>query len=230
MRLRFLIDNKDNRKSSMRIFFYPNLDAMTASQFITRIQSTKDDLAMADSMMPWYRKLVKPSAQTLKNANKAAVLVHVCQGPEGLEVLFMKRPAYDGTHGGQVSFPGGKREETDIDFEHTAIREAQEEVGLNSSMFEIVKNMEPLYIPPSNFLVYPFVSFAEQKHELILEEKEVAYTFSVPLTKILSGELMDSVKVPTKIGRMKVPAYLWEDEVIWGATAIITARLAALLS
>ena len=84
MRLRFLIDNKDNRKSSMRIFFYPNLDAMTASEFITRIQSPKDDLAMADSMMPWYRKLVKPSAQTLKNANKAAVLVHVCQGPEGL--------------------------------------------------------------------------------------------------------------------------------------------------
>jgi hypothetical protein len=79
-------------------------------------------------------------------------------------------------------------------------------------------------------LVYPFVSFAEQKHELILEEKEVSYTFSVPLTKILSGELMDSVKVPTKIGRMKVPAYLWEEEVIWGATAIITARLAALLS
>jgi 8-oxo-dGTP pyrophosphatase MutT (NUDIX family) len=214
----------------MSIFFYPNLDGMTASEFINRIQSPKNDLAMADSMMPWYRKLVKPSVQTLKNANKAAVLVHVFEGPEGLEILFMKRPAYDGTHGGQVSFPGGKREDTDVDFEHTARREAQEEVGLESSTFEIVKSMEPLYIPPSNFLVYPFVSFSKQKQTLILEEKEVAYTFSIPLTKIISGELMDSVKVPTKIGRMKVPAYLWHEEVIWGATAIITARLAALLS
>ena len=72
-------------------------------------------------MMPWYRKLVKLSAQTLK-MQTGCVLVHVCQGLEELEVLFAKRPAYDGTHGGQVSFPGGKREETDIDFEHTLKR------------------------------------------------------------------------------------------------------------
>ncbi|MAZ96361.1 MAG: coenzyme A pyrophosphatase [Flavobacteriales bacterium] len=203
---------------------------MTASEFINRIQKSNDDFSMAHSMMPWYRKLVKPSAQTLKKANKAAVLVHVFQGQKDLEILYMKRPAYEGTHGGQVSFPGGKRETVDADFEHTAIREAEEEVGLKSSMFQIVKEMSPLYIPPSNFLVYPFVSFAEQKHDLILETKEVAYTFSVPLNMILTGELVDSVKVPTKMGKMKVPAYVWEEEMIWGATAIITARLAALLS
>lgn len=203
---------------------------MTASEFINRIKSPKNNLVSIDSMIPWYRKLVNPSAQTLKNANKAAVLVHVFQGSEELEILFIKRSAYKGVHGGQVSFPGGKKEDVDIDFEHTAIREAKEEVGLEISTFEILKNMEPLYIPPSNFLVYPFVSFSERKNELILEEREVDYTFSVPLTKIISGELMDFIKVSTKIGRMKVPAYLWNDEVIWGATAIITARLAALLS
>ena len=202
---------------------------MTASEFINRIKSPKNIVSI-DSMIPWYRKLVNPSAQTLKNANKAAVLVHVFQGSEELEILFIKRSAYKGVHGGQVSFPGGKKEDVDIDFEHTAIREAKEEVGLEISTFEILKNMEPLYIPPSNFLVYPFVSFSERKNELILEEREVDYTFSVPLTKIISGELMDFIKVSTKIGRMKVPAYLWNDEVIWGATAIITARLAALLS
>ncbi len=203
---------------------------MTASEFINRIKSPRNNLVSIDSMIPWYRKLVNPSAQTLKNANKAAVLVHVFQGSEELEILFIKRSAYKGVHGGQVSFPGGKKEDVDIDFEHTAIREAKEEVGLEISTFDILKNMEPLYIPPSNFLVYPFVSFSERKNGLILEEREVDYTFSVPLTKIISGELMDFIKVSTKIGRMKVPAYLWNDEVIWGATAIITARLAALLS
>ncbi|MEC8459291.1 MAG: CoA pyrophosphatase [Bacteroidota bacterium] len=203
---------------------------MTASEFTNRIKSPKNNLVSIDSMIPWYRKLVNPSAQTLKNANKAAVLVHVFQGSEELEILFIKRSAYKGVHGGQVSFPGGKKEDVDIDFEHTAIREAKEEVGLEISTFEILKNMEPLYITPSNFLVYPFVSFSERKNELILEEREVDYTFSVPLTKIISGELMDFIKVSTKMGRMKVPAYLWNDEVIWGATAIITARLAALLS
>ena len=203
---------------------------MTASEFINRIKSPRNNLVSIDFMIPWYRKLVNPSAQTLKNANKAAVLVHVFQGSEELEILFIKRSAYKGVHGGQVSFPGGKKEDVDIDFEHTAIREAKEEVGLEISTFDILKKMEPLYIPPSNFLVYPFVSFSERKNGLILEEREVDYTFSVPLTKIISGELMDFIKVSTKIGRMKVPAYLWNDEVIWGATAIITARLAALLS
>lgn len=181
-------------------------------------------------MMPWYRKMVKPSAKTLSAAKKAAVLVHIFQGEQGLEVLYMRRPDYDGTHGGQVSFPGGRREEEDTSFEQTAIREAQEEVGLVYEDYRIIQAMEPLYIPPSNFLVHPFVSIAEEKPELELDPKEVAYTFSVPLIDLQKGALEGSAKVQTKLGRVKVPAYLWKDEVIWGATAIITARLVALLS
>lgn len=181
-------------------------------------------------MMPWYRKMVKPSAKTLTTAKKAAVLVHIFSGDDGLEVLYMKRPDYDGTHGGQVSFPGGRREEEDLSFKQTAIREAHEEVGLASEDYRIIQALEPLYIPPSNFLVHPFVSIAEQKPELELDPKEVAYTFSVPLTELQKGKLMGRAKVQTKLGRVKVPAYLWKDEVIWGATAIITARLVALLS
>lgn len=181
-------------------------------------------------MMPWYRKMVKPSAKSLVTAKKAAVLVHIFRGDQGLEVLYMKRPDYDGTHGGQVSFPGGRREEEDANFQQTAIREAQEEVGLLPEDYRIIQAMEPLYIPPSNFLVHPFVSISEEKPELELDPKEVAYTFSVPLSELRAGALVSSAKVKTKLGRVKVPAYLWEDEVIWGATAIITARLVALLS
>ena len=156
--------------------------------------------------------------------------MHIFQGEQGLEVLYMKRPEYDGTHGGQVSFPGGRREEEDLSFKQTAIREAQEEVGLVYEDYRIIQALEPLYIPPSNFLVHPFVSIAEEQPELELDPKEVAYTFSVPLSELRQGELMGSAKVQTKLGKVKVPAYLWKDEVIWGATAIITARLVALLS
>ena len=203
---------------------------MNTEELIAKLSKIDQTSAGSNPMMPWYRKMVKPSAKTLSNAKKAAVLVHIFQGEQGLEVLYMKRPEYDGTHGGQVSFPGGRREEEDLSFKQTAIREAQEEVGLVYEDYRIIQALEPLYIPPSNFLVHPFVSIAEEQPELELDPKEVAYTFSVPLSELRQGELMGSAKVPTKLGKVKVPAYLWKDEVIWGATAIITARLVALLS
>jgi 8-oxo-dGTP pyrophosphatase MutT (NUDIX family) len=203
---------------------------VNTDQLIAKLSHADPSVASSNPMMPWYRKMVKPSAKSLVTAKKAAVLVHIFRGDQGLEVLYMKRPDYDGTHGGQVSFPGGRREEEDANFQQTAIREAQEEVGLLPEDYRIIQAMEPLYIPPSNFLVHPFVSISEEKPELELDPKEVAYTFSVPLSELRAGALVSSAKVKTKLGRVKVPAYLWEDEVIWGATAIITARLVALLS
>lgn len=203
---------------------------MDTDELISRLSQANFSSSGTNPMMPWYRKMVKPSDKTLISAKKAAVLVHIFRGDQGLEILYMKRPEYDGTHGGQVSFPGGRREQDDASFEHTAIREAQEEVGLIYKDYQIVQALEPLYIPPSDFLVHPFVSLAEEKPVLELDPKEVAYTFSVPLSELQKGALVGSAKVQTKLGRVKVPAYLWEDEVIWGATAIITARLVALLS
>lgn len=203
---------------------------MKTDELISKLSHSDLGSTGSNTMMPWYRKMVKPTAKTLVAAKKAAVLVHIFRSDQGLEVLYMKRPDYDGTHGGQVSFPGGRREEEDSSFEQTAIREAREEVGLVYEDYRIVKALEPLYIPPSNFLVHPFVSLAEERPELELDPKEVAYTFSIPLSELQKGALVGSVKVQTKLGRVKVPAYLWEDEVIWGATAIITSRLVALLS
>lgn len=203
---------------------------MTAEEFLSKLAQSPNETEVNNKMMPGYRAALKPSRETLEQAKKAAVLVHVFDGNKGLEVLFMKRPAYEGTHGGQVSFPGGRVEPSDQSMEQTALREAFEEVGLRQEQLTVVKALAPVYIPPSNFLVSPFVSFAPQLEPLVLQEEEVAYTFSVPLEALLVDELVGTTYVSTKLGKMKVPAYLWKDEVIWGATAIITARLTALLS
>ena len=202
---------------------------MTQQEFL-KIRNKEVSKGRHGKMVPWYRKLSFPNAAKIQSAHKAAVLLHVFQGPEDLELLFIKRADYKGTHGGQVSFPGGKQESIDGSFERTALREAEEEVGLKVKDVEVIRSLSECYIPPSNFVVYPFVSFAGHPPELTIDLEEVAYTFSIPLKALCSGELEGKAKVSTKLGKMSVPAYHWNNEVIWGATANITAELLALLS
>lgn len=202
---------------------------MTQEEFL-KIRHKEANGLRHSKMMPWYRKLIVPNATKINNAHKAAVLLHVFQGPDDMELLFMKRPDYEGTHGGQISFPGGKQESFDVSFKHTALREAEEEVGLKNKEVEVIRSLSECYIPPSNFVVYPFVSFAAHLPRLNVNPAEVAYTFSIPLEALCSGELEGKTQVSTKMGKMSVPAYHWNNEIIWGATANITAELVALLS
>ncbi|MGB1112333.1 MAG: NUDIX hydrolase [Schleiferiaceae bacterium] len=203
---------------------------MNTDQLLSTLAHKGEAPSFQNPMMPWFRKMVHTSQKTMDQAKKAAVLAHLFEGSDGLELLFMKRPPYDGTHGGQISFPGGRKELSDSSYEQTALRETAEEVGIPKKSVTVIRKLDPLYIPPSNFVVHPFIGYSKELPELVLDPNEVAYTFSIPLQVLMSGELIGKATVPTKYGKVKVPAYLWGDEVIWGATAMITARIVGLLS
>ena len=181
-------------------------------------------------LMPSYRNALKLSAVEAKNPRRAGVLVHLFDGIDGLEVLLMKRPEYEGTHSGQISFPGGKFEPGDQTLKETAFREAFEEVGLRKEKLRSIGALSWLYIPPSNFYVEPFVTYSSKCPELVLQKEEVAYTLSIPLVKICDRSLLRDAEVVTKYGPMRVPAFHWQGEVIWGATAMILGELSALFS
>jgi 8-oxo-dGTP pyrophosphatase MutT (NUDIX family) len=181
-------------------------------------------------LMPSYRNALRLEAVQAKSPRRAGVLVHLFEGAQGLEVLLMKRPVYEGTHSGQISFPGGGYEEGDGSLQGTAYREAFEEVGLRKEDLLSIGALSWLYIPPSNFYVEPYVTYSAQCPELVLEEKEVAYTLSIPLSKICDRSLLRDTEVMTKYGALKVPAFHWEGDVIWGATAMILGELSALFS
>jgi 8-oxo-dGTP pyrophosphatase MutT (NUDIX family) len=181
-------------------------------------------------LMPSYRHSLHLDAVASKNPKRAGVLVHLFEGVDGIEVLLMKRPVYDGTHSGQISFPGGKFEDDDHTLENTAYREAFEEVGLRKEELLPLGALSWLYIPPSNFYVEPYVTYSPTLPELVLEEKEVAYTLSIALSRICDRSILRDAEVMTKYGALKVPAFHWKGEVIWGATAMILGELSALFS
>ena len=203
---------------------------MTLSDLKTAFKEPLPGIKGHRLLMPSYRNSLNLEAVASKNPNRAGVLVHLFDGVDGLEVLLMKRPVYDGTHSGQISFPGGKFEEHDQTLENTAYREAFEEVGLRKEELLPIGALSWLYILPSNFYVEPYVTYSPALPELVLEEKEVSYTLSVPLTKICDRSIVRDAEVMTEYGPSRVPAFHWQGEVIWGATAMILGELSALVS
>ena len=167
------------------------------------------------------------------NARPSAVLCLLYPMNGELHVLLMKRKEDKGAHSGQVSFPGGRYETTDADYRATALREAQEEVGIVSAEVEILGALTSLYIPVSNFNVYPYVGYAQSRPVYNLSQNEVSYTIEVPLSTLLHAERkivtdVSSPAIPELI--RKVRAYKLEDgTIIWGATAMIISELEAVV-
>ncbi len=167
------------------------------------------------------------------NARPSAVLCLLFPVNEVLHVLLMKRREDSTAHSGQVSFPGGSYDSTDADLRATALREANEEVGIMSADVDILGALTSLYIPVSNFNVYPYIGYSAQRPEYNLSYNEVSYTIEVPLHELLHAERKTvteviSPKYPDV--RRKVNAYQLPDgTIIWGATAMIISELEAIL-
>lgn len=168
------------------------------------------------------------------NARASAVLVLLFPHAGELNILLMKRMEDKGAHSGQVSFPGGRQERFDADLRATALREAQEEVGILSAEVDILGALTPLYIPVSNFNVYPFVGYAKERPLYNLSRQEVAYVLEVPLSSLLheSRKTVTDVISPAVPGVIReVKAYKLEDgTIIWGATAMMLSELEVVLA
>lgn len=132
------------------------------------------------------------------------------------------RAAYDGAHSSQVAFPGGKVEAIDIDYWQTALRETEEEVGVKALEVSFLKEMTALYVPPSNFMVFPFIGFVNKEVQFIPDPIEVADIIEVDLLEFLSNisakKKLISASYMTDI---EVYGFEFNDFFVWGATAMI---------
>jgi len=152
--------------------------------------------------------------------------------PHAGQVLFplTQRHDYKGVHSGQVSLPGGKREEQDIDVSHTALRETEEEIGVSANDVQLIGKLTDLYIPPSNFLVHPYVGYLEERPDMIKDDFEVAELFEARIEHLLDDRIVGETKVPIPGNlRIKTPYFNIHEKIVWGATAMILSELKEVL-
>jgi len=164
-----------------------------------------------------------------KDARAASVLIILYPYKKSVYTVFMQRPDYNGVHGGQISFPGGKQEPADENAIRTALREAEEETGVDPGVLEITGTLTPLFIPVSNTIVTPVVSWIKEKPHFSHDAEEVVFLFDADLSRFYDPTI---VKVkPVKIGRetFDVKYYDYEGHMIWGATAMILHELLELI-
>jgi len=167
------------------------------------------------------------------NARLSAVLCLLFPVAGELNILLMKRMEDGTAHSGQVSFPGGSYEPEDIELKNTALREAEEEVGIIANRVDVLGALTPIYIPASNFNVFPFIGFISDRPTYILSHSEVAHTLEVPLKCLFHPNRKIKKDVISPAIKKVIPnvnAYELEDDtIIWGATAMIISELETIL-
>ncbi|OFY82591.1 MAG: hypothetical protein A3F72_00305 [Bacteroidetes bacterium RIFCSPLOWO2_12_FULL_35_15] len=160
------------------------------------------------------------------NAKKSAVLILLFPFNNSIHTILIQRPVYEGVHSGQVSFPGGKYEESDLLLSFTALREASEEVGIKTNTVEIIGKLTDLYIRPSNFLVSPFIAYTGQVPDFVIDNHEVQKIISVDLFALDNNEIRSEKTILHSSGsKIKTPYYEIEGLTVWGATAMIISEL-----
>lgn len=156
------------------------------------------------------------------NPRKGAVLMLFYPDETGTLVPFIKRPDYDGTHGGQIAFPGGKWEVSDKDLSQTALRETEEEIGLDQHKIKLLGKLSDLFIPPSNFLVSPYIGFVEENPTFIPDPFEVERIISCPIEKLIDKNTRKEGEILVrKEHRLQAPYFDIEEQMVWGATAMM---------
>lgn len=158
-------------------------------------------------------------------ARKSSVLILLYEKNQEAHFILTLRPSYNGVHSNQVSFPGGKFSMEDKTLDQTALRETEEEIGIKKEDIEIIGSITELYIPPSNFVVTPFIGITNKPFSLHADPVEVVEIFEVPLNSIFQKDVIKSKKITIQNGATFITPYFdLCNQTVWGATAMILSE------
>ena len=176
---------------------------------------------MLDSIKQKLEKLNPIESTSLK---KAGVLIGILYHDEYInnpEIIFTQRSTKLSTHSGEVSFPGGKWDEQDINLYETALRESNEEINLNAEDVVLAGSLNYL-VSKHKIEVNPYVGLITKKQNLV-DNDEIEKIFTVPLEFLTDKKNAKLHKIERKNRNVIVPSWVYNDQIIWGLTAMITA-------
>ncbi|WP_309609584.1 CoA pyrophosphatase [Flavobacterium sp.] len=176
------------------------------------------------------RDLLKNIDLNTLNPRESAVMMLFYPKESITHLALIIRNAYPGIHSSQIAFPGGKVELFDTSLEETALRETHEEIGISSDKITVIRPFTKIYIPPSNFMVYPFLGYSNQELIFNPDPSEVAGIIELPITDFLDDTNVISEKIKTSYtSEIIVPAFKIKEHIVWGATAMMMSELKELL-
>lgn len=182
-------------------------------------------------------KLVLPIERLTKydpynfKGRESAVSIILHPNGHKLETIFIQRSLYEGSHSGQMAFPGGKRESIDDTLEATARRECNEEIGIPQEHGRSLGQLTEVYIPVSNYVVFPYLFHVDNIPELIIDPTEVHDTVRFDLIELLDDHVVKKtdLQLGNGVKRKNVPYFDVNGRVVWGATALMLAELRSLI-
>ncbi len=181
-------------------------------------------------LAPPFRFAKENLAKFVPNETTRTSAVLILLYPHQNSIFFplMQRPNNSGVHSGQISLPGGKKEESDEDFLATALRETEEEIGVIVPKNNFLGELSPLYIPPSNFLVYPQVAFLDKRPDF-LPNDEVAELLELDILDFVKNDYLKTKVIEASYMKGEMPYYDVLHKTLWGATAMILSELKTII-
>jgi 8-oxo-dGTP pyrophosphatase MutT (NUDIX family) len=190
-------------------------------------------------LAPSFRKeFIKLNSNKLLHSKKAAVTAALYADDNNLvRLILILRNTYNGVHSNQIGFPGGRVEEDDKTLFDTAIRETFEEIGIAVEKNELIRELKEIYIPPSNFNVYPFLVLLNHPPSFVKDDKEVKEIITIDLGSLLNCKITQTlIPVPTKLNELNtqndvlVPTFKLAGYNVWGATAMMLSEIRDLIN
>jgi 8-oxo-dGTP pyrophosphatase MutT (NUDIX family) len=170
------------------------------------------------------------TAWSQRDHQDAGVLILLYPSGSKINTVFIKRTDYPGIHSGQISFPGGKSEQDDKNICLTAIREAEEELGLDLQQIHVIGLLTRLHIPVSNITVYPVIGYIDSKPSFHHDRTEVDYVIETDLDELIKPGSMKYTFMEILSENVRVPYYDVSGNRIWGATAMILSEFIEILT
>jgi 8-oxo-dGTP pyrophosphatase MutT (NUDIX family) len=165
------------------------------------------------------------SPSLYEKAREAAVVGLIQQLPkQEPQIILIKRNEYEGAHSGQMAFPGGKKDSSDIDLRETATREVYEEIGIELQPKDL-KPLKPHWVMVSNYWVQPYYAIVNKKLEFSLNKREINRIFEIPVSFFKDPKQIDKHQLTIQDQLVWAPRFVYEDQVIWGATALFLYQM-----